>query len=364
MKKLITSLLLLTNGFLFGQKQESIKWFNPKDSKEPIVFNQAWAEELASPYHRLPKRAKKVVRKRVWELSKNSAGLALRFRTNAEHIKVHYKVKGDIEFPHFSMTGVRGLDLYYKSEGQWLRTYDNCSLSNPCRYDYHIDNLEQGKEQEYQLYLPLYEEVLDLKIGVEDGASFEFIKPKRNGKRIVAYGTSICQGACVSRAGLSWANLLGRRLDCELINLGFSGNGKLESEVLDFINELEADLYILDCLPNLEPKEDDVYQLTLDAVHKLRSKHPDTAIILTEHLGYANAQTNKYQADKVVKLNSELRRAFEDLRCSGEKDLYLLRQETLALDDNSFVDYVHPNDHGMLLYAKAYASLIKAVLGL
>ncbi len=364
MKRLITSLLLLTNGFLFGQKQENIKWFNPKDSKQAIVFNQAWAEELASPYHRLPKRAKKVVRKRVWELSNNSAGLCLRFKTNAQHIKVHYKVKGDTDFPHFSMTGVRGIDLYYKSEGQWLRTIDYCSLDNPCHYDYHINNLEQGKEQEYQLYLPLYEEVLDLKIGVEEQANFEFIYPQKHIKRILAYGTSICQGACVSRAGLSWANILGRRLDCELINLGFSGNGKLEPEVLDFVSEVEADLYILDCLPNLEPKKDDVYQLTLDAVDKLRSKQPNTPIILTEHLGYANTQTNKYQNDKVVKLNSELRRAFEDLRCSGEQNLYLLRQETLAFDDNSFVDYVHPNDYGMLLYAKAYESLIRAILGL
>ncbi len=364
MKKFIMSFLLLANGFLFGQKQEKIQWFNPCNEAESVLFNQAWTEGLASPFHRLPKRVKNLVRKRVWELSNNSAGLALRFRTNAQHIRVDYKVKGDTNFPHFSMTGVRGIDLYYRSEGQWLRTYDNSSLSNPCRYDYHIDNLEQGKEQEYQLYLPLYEEVLDLKIGVEQGASFEFVKPKRNVKRIVAYGTSICQGASASRSAMSWTNILGRRLDCELINLRFSGNGKLEPEVLDLINELEADLYILDCLPNLEPSRDDVYQLTLDAVHKLRSKHPKTAIILTEHLGYANSTTNKAQAEIVQKLNEGLRRVFEDLRCSGEQNIYLLRQESLALDDNSFVDYVHPNDHGMLLYAKAYESLIRAVLGL
>lgn len=45
---------------------------------------------------------------------------------------------------------------------------------------------------------------------------------------IVLYGTSIAQGACASRPGMAWGNIVSRSLEIPLINLGFSGNGKLE----------------------------------------------------------------------------------------------------------------------------------------
>ena len=36
-----------------------------------------------------------------------------------------------------------------------------------------------------------------------------------------------------------------------LINLAFSGNGRLEPELLDLLTEIDAKVYVLDCLPNL-----------------------------------------------------------------------------------------------------------------
>ena len=48
---------------------------------------------------------------------------------------------------------------------------------------------------------------------------------------------------------MTWGMILQRSLGYPLINLGFSGNGRLEKEVLDFICEIDARLYILDCLP-------------------------------------------------------------------------------------------------------------------
>ncbi len=366
-KNLLMGFVLLSSTLLFGQNTSKTKWWNPKDSQEPVVFNQGWSEGLASIYHRLPQRAKALLRPRLWELSTHSAGLSLRFKTNARQIKVRYKTKGKERYEHIPLTGIRGLDLYFQDEaGQWQRTVDFCSLSNPCSYDYVIDKAKDPKERAervYKLLLPLYDEVLDLKIGVEEKASFQVLSPKDypNSKTIVAYGTSICQGACASRAGMSWTNILERRLDCKLINLGFSGNGKLETPIIDLMCELKANLYILDCLPNLRPDVDDVYTLTLNAVHKLKTKHPQTPIILTAHIGYANAQANQSMYAKVQKLNGELLRAFEDLRCYGVEGVYLLRQKALNLGLNSYVDYIHPNDYGMLQYAEAYEQMIEAI---
>ena len=56
--------------------------------------------------------------------------------------------------------------------------------------------------------------------------------PVRNDKPIVVYGTSITQGACASRPDSHGPNaILGRKLDRPVINLGFSGNGRLGKEL-------------------------------------------------------------------------------------------------------------------------------------
>jgi hypothetical protein len=89
-----------------------------------------------------------------------------------------------------------------------------------------------------------------MKIGVPEDKNFSPL-PLNKKKPIVVYGTSIAQGACASRPGMAWTAILGRRMNIPLINLGFSGNGKLEKEMLDLIAEIDAEVYILDCLQNM-----------------------------------------------------------------------------------------------------------------
>ena len=58
------------------------KWFNPQKESFPVVRGQAWQEDPAGFYTRLPQRAKDKVRKAVWDLSLQSAGLSIAFRSN------------------------------------------------------------------------------------------------------------------------------------------------------------------------------------------------------------------------------------------------------------------------------------------
>ena len=100
------------------------------------------------------------------------------------------------------------------------------------------------------MYLPLYNGIKWMEVAVP--AESEFIPLQvRNDKPVVVYGTSIAQGGCATRPGLAWTNILSRKLDRPVINLGFSGNGRLEKEVLDLVAATAAKIYVLDCLPNL-----------------------------------------------------------------------------------------------------------------
>jgi GDSL-like Lipase/Acylhydrolase family len=100
----------------------------------------------------------------------------------------------------------------------------------------------------------LYNSVQWMEIGIQEGTLFNPL-PTRKEKPIVVYGTSIAQGGCASRPGMAWPAILGRKLDRPLINLGFSGNGRLEKEVIDLMIEIDAKLFVLDCLPNLDASD-------------------------------------------------------------------------------------------------------------
>ncbi|MBN3583452.1 SGNH/GDSL hydrolase family protein [Algoriphagus aestuarii] len=348
-----------------AQQESNIIWWNPTTSEFPVISGQAWATEVPSIYHRLPARAEGEVREAVWSLSKQSAGLSIRFWSNADSIHVRYSVTRGISMPHMPATGVSGLDLYSKSyDGEWLRAWGKYSIKEESEYIFIINDdsskyAELGRE--YQLLLPLYNEVSDLEIGVGGEFFFDAL-PVRREKPVVAYGTSICQGACATRPGMAWTNILERKLERPVMNLGFSGNGKLEYEVLELLAEIEAKVYVLDCLPNLSPDRDDVYNLTLNAVRLLKSKRPDVPIILTEHVGYADAFVNIKNDDMVKRLNEQYQKAFLQLKEDGVSGIYLLKKEDLALGFDSFVDIIHPNDIGMEEYAAAYEALILKVL--
>ncbi|WP_282178388.1 SGNH/GDSL hydrolase family protein [Maribacter stanieri] len=366
MKKSI--LLLLYIFFVhtsFSQSEKKIEWWNPVNSVVPVISGQAWPSEVKSVYHRFPERAEKSVREKVWNLSKQSAGLSIRFWSNADSILVKYQLKEAIDMAHMPATGVSGLDLYSKTyDGEWLRSWGSYLIETKSNYSFRIDDDSESYKKygrEYQLFLPLYNEVEVLEIGVDSKSSFEVL-PIRKEKPIVAYGTSICQGACASRPGMAWTNILERNLERPVINLGFSGNGKLETEVIDLMTEIDSKLYILDCLPNLNPNTDDTYSLTIDAVKKIRLKRPDVPIILTTHIGYADELTRKKSAEEVIKLNKELERAYNDLKSEGLENIFLLKKQNLAFGFDMYVDHIHPNDYGMIQYAMVYEDLIREIL--
>lgn len=361
MKKLI-SLLFCCLFFLPAAAQW--KWHNPMKAGFPVIQNQGFTQEIGNSYTRLPERAKGVVSESVWKLSRHSAGLAIHFYSNAPQIKVRYAVTGGLNMPHMPSTGVSGVDLYsINCDGEWRFCFGNYSFKDTITYTY--DNI--GKDRyhnkgfEYRLYLPLYNGVKWMEIGIPEGAELEFI-PLSPEKPIVLYGTSIAQGACASRPAMAWGTILQRSLDYPLINLGFSGNGKLAKEVLNFINETDARLYILDCMPNLtEKKEEEVTALTIAAVKQIREKHTEP-ILLIEHDGYSNMRTDTMQQKRIQQVNIASRKAYEQLQSEGIKNLYYLTRKELQMPTDGWVDYVHPSDLGMKQQAAVVEKKIREIL--
>lgn len=323
---------------------------------------QGWKRTKA-PYDRLPVKAEGTVRGPVWSLSRHSAGLALRFLTDATAIHARWSLTSSrLAMPHMPATGVSGLDLYVKTDAgnwRWLANGRPVKQSNSVQL---AGGMSQ-QEREYLLYLPLYNGVTKVELGFSAGSimSQPPERPSGRTKPIVFYGTSITQGACASRPGMTHAAILGRWLDCPVINLGFSGNGKMESEMADLLAELDPSIYVLDCLPNMNAEL--LAERVVPFVHRLRQSRPETPILLVEDRSYANS----FLIDSKRQINrsnrAELKKAYEILRASGVKGLYYLPGEQLLGDDGEgTVDSSHPNDLGFIRLAEAFRSALEPIL--
>ncbi|MEC5143903.1 SGNH/GDSL hydrolase family protein [Chitinophaga sp. 212800010-3] len=369
-KQLLTGLAtwLLSTGICAAQAPRIYKIWTPATTDSVYALEgQGWKSGLKNYYDRLPARAEGKVRDHVWHLSNSSAGLSLRFRSDADEIIVKYKVGGDKAMPHMAATGVSGVDMYARSvDGNWLWCAGRYDFGDTVVYRFEglRKNDQHVKNTEYTLYLPLYNSVQWLSVMVPEESMIKPL-PVRKEAPIVVYGTSIAQGACASRTGMAWTNILSRKLESPVINLGFSGNGRLEKEVLDFVGELDARVFVLDCLPNLVQQEYAgavLKKRITDAVSQLQQKHPGTPILLTDHDGYTNEGTNIARKESYERANTTLHEVMDSLTKAGVKNIYLLTKADIGQDIESMVDGTHPNDIGMMNYANAYTKKIREIL--
>ncbi|MDP4792028.1 MAG: SGNH/GDSL hydrolase family protein [Verrucomicrobiales bacterium] len=331
-----------------------------RDVSEWGVEGQGWLPaDLHSRYDRLPAKAEKIVRPPVWSLSRDSAGIAFRFNTDATTIQIRYTV-GDkaIALPHMPATGVSGVDLYALDKGTW-KWVDVTRPKEPAT-TYTIAGLDPGKRT-YMGYLPLYNSTVKIEIGIPEGTAFEPIAP-RTAKPVVFYGTSITHGASASRPGLCHPAILGRRLDRPVINLGFSGNGKMEPEVVALLSEIDAAVYVIDCLPNMTGAE--VAERAEPLVRQLRKARPDTPIVLVEDRSFTNSWIFKARRDRHAENRASLIRAFDLLVSSGVKNLHYIEGENLLGDDTEgATDGSHPNDLGFMRQADIFEPVLRKALG-
>ena len=359
MKRLLLVAILLLGGCLAAFSQDSVKY---TDASAFPVYGKAYSDD-GPRYRRMPANLEGVVRNALWSLARTSAGLYIRFRTNAPEVYAHWTNTG-YTMPHMTDVGTGGLDLYAYIDGEWKFVGSGFDWNGPRKTEHtrrvvgHMDPVER----EYMLYLSLYDEVKTLELGVPEGYTLE--QPLLNSPKadapIVMYGTSILQGGCASRPGMAHTNILARRFDRTVINLGFSGNAHLDYEVAELMASVENPaVFVMDYVPNAKPER--IEERGEKFFHIIRDKHPDVPVIFVEDPLFPHGIVDKAIAEEVRSKNAAQKALYEKLKKAGVKKIYYVPATRMTQSDD-FVDGVHLTDLGMTHYADLLAKTLKKVL--
>jgi len=313
-----------------------------------------------SPYDRLPISYKEKVREPVWDLSKASAGITVRFHSNSTSINLKWTVLNDLDMSHMAATGIKGIDLYTKYNNKWryvttagalvgLKTYQNKSMPADSINEYELIKNMTPEFREYKLFLPLYDGVTKLEVGIDSTASIEKPSPSAV-KPIVFYGTSITQGGCASRPGMAHTNIISRKLDMDCINYGFSGNGRMETPIVELISEIDARFYVIECMQNMDSEQ--VSERVRPLVDIIRTNHPNTPIVLVENMMYTTAFLDQTLETRLIQENAALKNEYDKIIKSGTPNIFYIKDnKDFLVDNEGTVDGVHLTDLGFLRYA-------------
>lgn len=333
-------------------------WLDPATL---TVEGKGW-NDTANFYDRFPTRAKEIVDENLWALSRNSAGILIKFATDSPEIHARWKLVNErLALPHMPATGVSGLDLYVRHRGKLRYLATGCYPYETIN-EYKLIGDLSGEMREYSLHLPLYNGLESIEIGVVEGYSIQGVSPKNPQiKPVVFYGSSIVQGGCSSRPGTAYPTIIGRKLEIRTINLGFSGSGRCEKEVVDLLIELDPSIFVIDCIPNM--KIDYVDERIRYLLDRLKSTHPKTPVILIEQ---PMPQSEFISSDKQFNMrlkNEALRKIFDEVESSWGGGLHYIEWQFLLGDDGEpTVDGIHPTDLGFFRMADAIAPVIERVL--
>ncbi len=347
------------------EKQDEWKYV---DAFELRVINKGF-EDSKQPYWRLPAVLEDSVRPNLWERQKESAGFAVRFATNSPAIGVRYNLLRNAHMPHMADTGIKGTDIYvFEGDSVWRHANTNRPILRDketflCE-DVYMSNLDTTKMTEYMVYLPLYDGIEKLEIKVRPDARIEAGSNELidSSRRIVCYGTSILQGGCASRPGMASTNILSRELNAEVINLGFSGEGKQDSCVARAIASIpDIDAILLDPVPNCTLNMCD--SLTYGFVKLIREALPDVPVIMVEGPIYPYARYDSYFGTYLPQKNAAYRKNYELLKAENPEGLYYVDSVELdGAEDDGTVDGIHLTDLGFRHYADKVRPVLEKAL--
>ncbi|MCL2522645.1 MAG: GDSL-type esterase/lipase family protein [Erysipelotrichales bacterium] len=296
----------------------NVEYFNPLQNSNVKFLGLPFVKENQN-YQRISNsfiEKFQVVNPKLIELGAHTAGVSIVFKTDTPILVLRSKLNKGAVLWNMSPILEIGFDLYLKINNKW-EFYQTSKHK-------HLDKSHEAimfekldrSEKEVLINFPCYSAVLELEIGLEEKSFIKTSASFSDAKRWLFYGTSITQGACASRPGMSYVNILSRYFNKEIVNLGFSGNALAESVMAEMILEVSGlDIVFIDIDANAV--EFNTLKPNLELFLKtIRKYSKDLKIILISRVLDVYQKTNKktnaiyldtlyFQREIVKKLNDQ-----------------------------------------------------------
>ena len=353
------------NFMVENQLKENVKFYDVREA--PFKVYGLYDVKSGVEFKRMNSDVAKSISKGVFRLHTNTSGGRIRFMTDSDYIALFVKQSNYWDMAHITAIGRAGFDMYVRENGVYKYTASFPPNSDSCSYNAQdirekgsytsVESFPSKKIRDITLNMPLYSGVDEMYVILSDDAVVEEAPEYTYTVPIVYYGSSITQGGCASRPGMSYANIISRDLDADFINLGFSGNAKGESEMAHYIAGLNMSVFVYDYDYNALSVED------LKNTHEnffriIREKQPDLPVIMV-------SRPKKYLDEEEIRrkyiIFDTYRNAFE----SGDKNVYFIDGSEMfgCFGGEEFtVDGAHPTDLGFFKMAEVIGQKIKEII--
>jgi lysophospholipase L1-like esterase len=354
-----TSVLLISAGLVAAQ-DAALNWL-PVASPKIDIAGLPWFQENGREFWRLPLRSKDAFPKEVWNLSLDPTGGRIRFRTDSSTVALRLEWPRPPGMRNMHFFGQSGVDLYVGNT-YWGTAVPDKDATPGKVYEHIYFRGQRRAMREITIYLALYSPVKVLEIGLDKNAALETATPFAIAKPVVFYGTSITQGGCASRPGMSYQAILGRKLNLNHVNLGFSGNGKGEAAVARAVAEIDAAAFVLDFAQN-NGTVDSLAQVYDPFIGILRERHPDAPILAITPIYAATEATGNRRNEQMRTL---IRSVVSRRIGAGDQNLQLVEGTDLLGPSRAdgLVDGTHPNDLGFQWMAEGLSERLRKLIGL
>lgn len=357
MKQFLTVALMLLCAATYAQEDEN---YQCTDARSLTFVNKLLP--TSNPYFRLDADRYPGMSEGESLQASHSAGLVIAFKTDSPYVGVdvdYLKMGSGDCSPNLA---VRGFDLYMKDkDGGWKWAGGGWpTIGKDCEW-HRIELIRDAAPgcHECLLYLPLFSSLDGLKIVTAPGSEVKPLdNPFRN--RIAVFGSSYTQGSGASRAAMAYPAQLERMTGLQFINMGFSGNCKLQQYFATALLEADVDAYVFDAFSNPGPKE--VEEKLIPFIERFVTEKPGIPLIFVQTVRREKRNfSDAYEAREALKMStadSLMRKAV-----AAYKDVYWIDTIDISEGDNECTtDGSHPDSHGYRLWAESLVAPLTAIL--
>lgn len=357
MKRVLVVLVLMSAAMVVSAQTPKKVEFKFTEASDLTLVGKI-IENTTNPYHRVDTSVYKGFTVAENRQVRCASGIAVLFKTNSTVISVKCKYGWKAVPITGTMVSVRGFNLYIKDGDTWRYAASGVNREEKEEKNLVLIKNMDGEEKECMLYLPTYSEVLSVKIGVEKGADIEALEsPFRH--RIGVFGSSFTHGSCTSRSGMTYPMQLMRRTGLQFLNLGCSGNGKMQPYFGDVLCDADVDALLFDVFSNPDAKM--IQERLFPFIEQIQTAHPDIPLIFQQTI-YREKRNFDTVADNKEAAKQETAERLMKEACKKYKNVYFIQTNAADPYHETSVDGTHPSDYGYAIWADSIEKPLLKIL--